>query len=147
VRSRIADLVAVAMVRDLGGMSSVHPDVEEQAHAVASDQQLARQFGQHVLSLRRSRKLTQEGLADAAGLAADTIRRLEHGTFSPSLQTLRRICRGLGLQLSTLFTSFELDEPRVAQEVLDLFGQLSLVDQQALVQFVRTFRGPSSRSR
>jgi transcriptional regulator with XRE-family HTH domain len=147
VRSGIADLVAVAMVRDLGGMSSVHPDAEDQSHAVARDQQLARQFGQHLLSLRRSRKLTQEVLADAAGLSADTIRRLEHGAFSPSLHTLRRICHGLGIQLSTLFTSFELDEPRVAQEVLDLFGQLSLAEQRAVVQFIRTFRKPPSGSR
>ncbi|HLT35877.1 MAG TPA: helix-turn-helix transcriptional regulator, partial [Enhygromyxa sp.] len=47
-----------------------------------------RPFGRHVRSLRRARGMTQEVLAQRSGLSADTIRRLEHGSFSPSLETL-----------------------------------------------------------
>jgi DNA-binding XRE family transcriptional regulator len=126
---------------------SSHPQDVIQSQDDAREQRLAKLFGQHVRGLRRSRGLTQEVLAETAGLAADTIRRLEHGTFSPSLWTLRRVCYGLDLQLSTLFTSFELGAPCVTQEALDLFGRLSLAEQQLIVEFVRTFRGPSSESR
>src|SRR5690606_6283845 len=75
----------------------------------------SRSFGRHVLSLRRARGMTQEVLAERSGLAVDTIRRLEHGSFSPSLDTLRKLCMGLDLMLSTLFETFELgarDESR-----------------------------------
>ncbi|NVB37496.1 helix-turn-helix transcriptional regulator [Pseudenhygromyxa sp. WMMC2535] len=81
-----------------------------------------RNFGRHVRSLRRARGMTQEALAERSGLSADTIRRLEHGSFSPSLDTLRKLCSGLDLMLSTLFESFELGDRNEARELLDLLG-------------------------
>lgn len=81
-----------------------------------------KQFGRHVRSLRRARGLTQEQVADRSGLSADTIRRLEHGTFSPSLETLRKLCEGLDLLLSTLFASFEAGERNERRELLDLLA-------------------------
>lgn len=67
-------------------------------------------FGAHVKRLREVRRLTQEELAERSDLAADTIRRLEHQDFSPSLRTLRKVCRGLGLSVSAMFNSFELEQ-------------------------------------
>jgi transcriptional regulator with XRE-family HTH domain len=68
----------------------------------------AREFGKHVRSLRRARGVTQDALAQRSGLSADTIRRIEHGSFSASIDTLRKLCSGLGVAPSTLFESFEL---------------------------------------
>jgi transcriptional regulator with XRE-family HTH domain len=59
--------------------------------------------------LREVRRLTQEELAERSGLASDTIRRLEHQEFSPSLRTLRKVCMGLDLTVAAMFNSFELD--------------------------------------
>jgi transcriptional regulator with XRE-family HTH domain len=53
--------------------------------------------------------MTQEELAERSGLASDTIRRLEHQDFSPSLRTLRQVCKGLEVSVAAMFTSFELD--------------------------------------
>ncbi len=61
--------------------------------------------------MREVRRLTQEELAERSDLAADTIRRLEHQEFSPSLRTLRKVCRGLGLSISAMFNSFQLEHP------------------------------------
>src|SRR5690606_4676203 len=69
-------------------------------------------FGQHVRALRRARGVTQDRLAELSKLSADTIRRLEHGAFSPSLETLNKLCGGLGISLTTLFDSFELNDGR-----------------------------------
>jgi transcriptional regulator with XRE-family HTH domain len=80
------------------------------------------EFGDHVRRLRGCRGLTQEQLAERSGLSADTIRRLEHGSFSPSLSTLRKLCKGLGLLLSTLFESFELGVRSESRELLDLLA-------------------------
>lgn len=68
-------------------------------------------FGAYVKRLREVRGHTQDDLAQRSGLAADTIRRLEHQEFSPSLRTLRKVCKGLGLSVAALFNSFELADP------------------------------------
>jgi transcriptional regulator with XRE-family HTH domain len=81
-----------------------------------------RRFGAHVRRLRRCRGLTQERLADRGGLSADTIRRLEHGSFSPSLDTLAKLCVGLSLAISTLFETFELGESNKTRELVDLLA-------------------------
>ncbi|HLT37925.1 MAG TPA: helix-turn-helix transcriptional regulator [Enhygromyxa sp.] len=81
-----------------------------------------RNFGRHVRSLRRARGMTQEVLAERSGLSADTIRRLEHGSFSPSLETLRKLCMGLDLMLSTLFESYELGARNESRELVDLLA-------------------------
>lgn len=69
---------------------------------------MANTFGAHVKRLREVRRLTQEELAERSGLASDTIRRLEHQDFSPSLRTLRKVCKGLGITVAAMFGSFEL---------------------------------------
>ena len=50
-----------------------------------------RNFGRHIRSLRKARGMTQERLAEKCGVAVDTIRRLETGSFSPSLDTLTKV--------------------------------------------------------
>jgi transcriptional regulator with XRE-family HTH domain len=69
--------------------------------------------------------MTQESLAERCGLSTDTIRRLEHGSFSPSLDTLRKLCSGLDLMLSTLFESYELGARNEARELIDLLSTRS----------------------
>ena len=70
----------------------------------------SRSFGRYIRSLRKARKLTQDMIAERSGLSADTIRRLEAGSFSPSLDTLKKLCGGLDLTLAVLFESYELGE-------------------------------------
>jgi transcriptional regulator with XRE-family HTH domain len=65
-------------------------------------------FGAHVKRLREVRRLTQEELGARSDLSADTIRRLEHLEFSPSLRTLRKVSRGLEISVIGLFNSFAL---------------------------------------
>ena len=75
-------------------------------------------FGRLVKRLRSARGLTQEQLAERSKLAADTIRRLERGTFSPSLETLHKLSVGLDSNLTTLFSSFEGGDDAAAREAL-----------------------------
>ncbi len=93
----------------------------------SADQKIARlpsaeerRFGDHVRRLRRARGLTQERLAELSELSPDTIRRLEHGSFSPSLDTLTKLCVGLNLARSTLFECFELGDRDLIREFVDL---------------------------
>src|SRR5690606_33390439 len=67
-------------------------------------------LGPHVKSLRTVRRLTQDELAERSGLAADTIRRLEHEEFSPSLRTLKKVARGLKVTLVTLISTWAMSD-------------------------------------
>jgi transcriptional regulator with XRE-family HTH domain len=84
-----------------------------------------REFGKHVRSLRRARGVTQDALAKRSGLSADTIRRIEHGSFSASIETLRKLCSGLGVAPSTVFEGFELGRTDERRELLDLVAARS----------------------
>lgn len=103
---------------------------------------VARRFGRHVRSCRRARGLTQEKLAEFADLSCDTVRRLEHGSFAPSLTTLWKLREGLRLQLSGLFGGFELGEREVSRELVDAISYMTRDEQQILLQLVtRLWRG------
>jgi transcriptional regulator with XRE-family HTH domain len=77
-----------------------------------------RRFGRHLRALRVQRGFTQDRLAERSDLSADAIRRLEAGMFSPSLQTLVKLTRGLDLSLTTFFSGLERNRD-FASEVLD----------------------------
>ena len=91
-------------------------------------------LGEHIKRLREVRRLTQDELATRSNLAADTIRRLEHQEFSPSLRTLRKVCKGLGISVAALFNSLELsDSGRGLSRITDLLvgrspAELQLVE-------------------
>lgn len=124
VGPRLVDLLAeIRTMHGSGYLPRTSALVDlERVHETDDRLNTVRNFGHHVRSLRRARGMTQEALADRCGLSADTIRRLEHGSFSPSLDTLRKLCVGLDLMMSTLFESFELGARNEARELLDLLS-------------------------
>lgn len=64
----------------------------------------AEDLGTRIRELRERRQLTQEGLAEAANLAANTIRRLERGHFGPSFDTMLKLANGLQVPLAALLS-------------------------------------------
>lgn len=52
-----------------------------------------------VRRVRREAKLSVRALADAAGVAASTVHRIEHGDLQPTIDTLRRIVEAAGMRL------------------------------------------------
>ncbi|WP_373686785.1 helix-turn-helix domain-containing protein [Streptomyces lunaelactis] len=77
-------------------------------------------IGDRVARLRMRRKLTQEGLAERAGLSVDVVRKLEQGVRQTArLTTLNALARVLDVEPSTLVgqpTTFEVrtddEQPR-----------------------------------
>jgi len=64
-------------------------------------------FAQALRQLRQEKGLSQEELADRAGLHRTYISQIERGIKSPSLRSLERIARALDVQLSTLIKKME----------------------------------------
>jgi transcriptional regulator with XRE-family HTH domain len=61
--------------------------------------------GKRVRALREARNLTQRTLADLAGLYHTTISELELGKTVPSIQTLDRIAKALGVDTGDLLSN------------------------------------------
>ncbi len=61
-------------------------------------------FGQAVRNKRISAGLTQEELADRAGLDRSYMGGVERGDRNPSLSVIEKIAEGLGITLAELFS-------------------------------------------
>jgi len=60
-------------------------------------------FGERVRELRKAKSVSQEGLADAAGLHRTYIGAIERGEQNVSLDNIERIAGALGVKLAVLF--------------------------------------------
>jgi transcriptional regulator with XRE-family HTH domain len=54
-------------------------------------------FGQLLRGIREKKKVTQQALADTCGLSRSEIARLETDVRSPSWETVKTLCRALGV--------------------------------------------------
>lgn len=64
-------------------------------------------FGQVVRTLRMAQFLSQEELAERAGLHRNAIGFIERGERSPSIESLYAIAKGLGMSASSLLALLE----------------------------------------
>lgn len=62
-------------------------------------------LGARLVKLRRAAELTQEGLADAAGLHWTYIGQIERGERNPTYKNLLKLAKGLGVDPAELTSS------------------------------------------
>jgi transcriptional regulator with XRE-family HTH domain len=72
-------------------------------------QEICERFGFAVKSRREDLGLTQEDLADRAGIHRTYLSDIERGTRNPSLLNIERVARALSLKTSELFGRMERD--------------------------------------
>jgi transcriptional regulator with XRE-family HTH domain len=65
---------------------------------------LQRKLGQRIANLRRTKKLTQEQLAEAVGCSVEFISLVERGVNAPSVAGLERFAKVLHVEVRELFT-------------------------------------------
>lgn len=56
-------------------------------------------IGDILRARRKARKISQEQLADIAGISPRTLRDIEKGIANPELETLMKICHVLGMEI------------------------------------------------
>ena len=64
-------------------------------------------LGEEIRKARLKARLSQEALADKAGLHRTYISLLERNKKSPTLETLLRICRALGVSAAGIIKKIE----------------------------------------
>ena len=65
---------------------------------------LQKKLGQRIASLRKTRKLTQEQLAEALGCSVEFISLVERGVNAPSVAGLEKFAKVLKVEVKELFT-------------------------------------------
>ncbi len=70
-------------------------------------------FGKHLRRVREQQRMSVAELATRTGMSTERITRLEAGLSDPRYDGLLALCRGLGVELSTLIPD---DVPRRATE-------------------------------
>jgi len=64
-------------------------------------------FGAILKAERLKRNLSQEALAELSGLSRNYVSSIERGMASPSLGTLEKLAKALGLSLTKLVSKYE----------------------------------------
>jgi transcriptional regulator with XRE-family HTH domain len=64
---------------------------------------LKNRIGQKIKTLRTEKNLTQEQLAEKAGISIDFLSLIERGRNAPSLESLEKIANALNIEVKDLF--------------------------------------------
>ena len=86
-----------------------------------------------IKELREAKKMTQNALANAAGVSPTYIYQLERGEKSPTVEYLDHICWGLGLTLKEFFAY-----PNETTNYTFNFSSLSPSQRQLLIAFLKS---------
>ena len=73
---------------------------------MTSEEKFLKQFGTRLGDIRRSRKLTQEQLADMVDLHRTYIGYIEQGNRNPSIGNIQKIAKALKVSLKDIFKPF-----------------------------------------
>ena len=76
-----------------------NPEVKSEYDALGPEYDII----QVMIDARKDQKLTQKELSDRTGITQADISRIEKGTRNPSLEMLKRLAKGLGMQLKVEF--------------------------------------------
>lgn len=87
-----------------------------------------------IKSLREAKNLTQNALANSAGVSPTYIYQLEKGVKSPTIEYLDHICWGLGISIEEFFNTKEKSEERIA----DKLSSLTTEQKKLLIAFLNS---------
>lgn len=113
-------MIGASIIRSVT-KSSAEAEAKKQARD-SRDQQILRRLGERIRNLRNLRDLTQERLAERAGLTSKFLGEVERVETNPSATSLVRIAEGLSVDLGELF------EPGAEAVPVDVEGLKRLKD-------------------
>jgi transcriptional regulator with XRE-family HTH domain len=79
------------------------------------DKRISKMIASRVRKLRAAHKLSQEALAEAAGLSRDAVSRIERADRQARIETLAQLAEAFSMQLNELLT-FDAEVPEIRDE-------------------------------
>ena len=102
-------------------------------------------IGTNIKRIREAKNLSQKEVIAAIDMGAAQYSRIEGGKTEPSVSTLERIAKALGVQLTELFAAEELldvnSQDKTLMERVRLIDSLPEEEQQALFTMLDAFVG------
>ena len=95
-----------------------------------------------ILTRRNQMKLSQEKLADQAGLSMALISELERGKGNPTVETLQNLARAFNISVMELidYESSLADSEKVKKIIGENLEQLDVKQLQSVLAFIRNVR-------
>ena len=106
-------------------------------HCSTEMRDLLKAVGRRVRSAREELGLTQDQLAERAGLHVSYVGQIERGLREPSLKSLEAVATALSLQLADLLAEDPLKEGRLLRELERVVGDLEPPQQREVLDVVR----------
>ena len=94
-----------------------------------------KEVADRIRELREARGMTQNALANAAGVSPTYIYQLERGEKSPTVEYLDHICWGLGVTIRDFF-----GEPELDGEIAAIFSELNEQQRHLLAELIKSLR-------
>ncbi len=96
-------------------------------------------FGKRLRSLRRAKDMTQEQVAERAGLSLQSVGEIERGRGNPTLVNVERLSDALDVELTELFDlgDVKMTREQAVQEILARLEGATEEQVRALLTMVR----------
>jgi transcriptional regulator with XRE-family HTH domain len=103
---------------------------------------ISKSLGRRIRSLRISRKLSQDALAEKAGTSVRHLGKIERGTVNASIQCLTSIAGALGMPVRDILeTEHERGREELLAELAAYLPQLPLKDVRIVYRLVTILAG------
>lgn len=95
------------------------------------------EFGEKLRLARKSCRMTQKELAEAVGAKHNSISNWEKGQNQPDAETIRLLCRALGVEANYFFADSCVEPSPLEFALYGEVRQLTEEDQQDVLDFIR----------
>jgi len=106
------------------------------------EKKTAELLGRRIRALRKSTNLTQERLGERSAISYKHLGAIERGEENPSLSVLQKIAKGLGVEISELF-SFqheETDSAKLKKMIIDLVKDEKVENLKLIFKIIKSIK-------
>ncbi|WP_020585449.1 helix-turn-helix domain-containing protein [Desulfobacter curvatus] len=96
-------------------------------------------IGKHIRDLRGEKKLSQQALAELAGISYKYLGEIERGQVNLSVEILIKIAESLQVPPGELLNDVINDETKIVSRIKSIFSELSKKDSDAALEILNVF--------
>lgn len=100
--------------------------------------ELVKRLGNRIRFLRKEKGMSQEQLGELSGLHTNYVGQVERGEKNVTVESLEKICRGLGVSMEDLFRHIDPSpQPDELRQLVDLLTERSKHDRALALKLVK----------
>lgn len=96
-------------------------------------------IGNKLLTIRKSKGMTQSDVAEASGLSDRTYADIERGSVNMRIETILKICNALHITPDEILTQEEANSNIVLTDIIDKLNQCSPKERETALKLLNTY--------